>query len=355
MRIEPEDLRVEPLDEVAERLGRDAVLHVVLAVGEGEAALDQELARLLGARDRDHRVARAVRDERGQVLEARLHRDRLGQLLREPRRERDQAREAARIAQHEVVREHAALAEAHHDDLAPIDRVARDRGVEERAHLVAGALDVGGRRRAHRRELEPAEAEEALADLEGERPLGGRASSIRRPGSPGRARAGRGRWRPSRGGRGSWDGARRRAVRARCRGAAFNETGSRLRRLLILKTPCRPSIPAIRAASSTRSGTRTAVRELPNGQTQLLIGLHLIHEVTSPQAFADAARDGPRGALPAAHLRDRRPHHPDRLAGRARSTTRWPRTMMRELEHNCARVTASRSSTRRAGSRASCT
>ena len=29
-----------------------------------------------------------------------------------------------------------------------------------------------------------------------------------------------------------------------------------------------------------------SVRELPNGQTQLLIGLHLIHEVTSPQAFA---------------------------------------------------------------------
>ena len=28
-----------------------------------------------------------------------------------------------------------------------------------------------------------------------------------------------------------------------------------------------------------------AVRELANGQTQLLIGTHLIHEVTSPQAF----------------------------------------------------------------------
>ena len=28
-----------------------------------------------------------------------------------------------------------------------------------------------------------------------------------------------------------------------------------------------------------------SVRELPNGQTQLFIGLHLIHEVTSPQAF----------------------------------------------------------------------
>src|SRR5262245_64644610 len=29
------------------------------------------------------------------------------------------------------------------------------------------------------------------------------------------------------------------------------------------------------------------VRELPTGQTQLFIGLHLIHEVTSPQAFAE--------------------------------------------------------------------
>src|SRR4029450_6389639 len=27
------------------------------------------------------------------------------------------------------------------------------------------------------------------------------------------------------------------------------------------------------------------VRTLPNGQTQLFVGLHLIHEVTSPQAF----------------------------------------------------------------------
>jgi len=30
---------------------------------------------------------------------------------------------------------------------------------------------------------------------------------------------------------------------------------------------------------------RHAVRKLPNGQTQLYIGLHLVHEVTSPQAF----------------------------------------------------------------------
>ena len=29
------------------------------------------------------------------------------------------------------------------------------------------------------------------------------------------------------------------------------------------------------------------VRELPTSQTQLFIGLHLIHEVTSPQAFEE--------------------------------------------------------------------
>jgi 3-isopropylmalate/(R)-2-methylmalate dehydratase large subunit len=30
---------------------------------------------------------------------------------------------------------------------------------------------------------------------------------------------------------------------------------------------------------------------LPSGQTQLFIGLHLIHEVTSPQAFAMMRED----------------------------------------------------------------
>lgn len=35
-----------------------------------------------------------------------------------------------------------------------------------------------------------------------------------------------------------------------------------------------------------------AVRELPSGQTQLLIGLHLVHEVTSPQAFQMLREDG---------------------------------------------------------------
>jgi 3-isopropylmalate/(R)-2-methylmalate dehydratase large subunit len=41
-----------------------------------------------------------------------------------------------------------------------------------------------------------------------------------------------------------------------------------------------------------------AVRPLPNGQTQLYIGLHLVHEVTSPQAFADLAARGWRVRAP---------------------------------------------------------
>jgi 3-isopropylmalate/(R)-2-methylmalate dehydratase large subunit len=41
-----------------------------------------------------------------------------------------------------------------------------------------------------------------------------------------------------------------------------------------------------------------AVRRLPNGQTQLYVGLHLVHEVTSPQAFAELAARGWRVRAP---------------------------------------------------------
>ena len=41
-----------------------------------------------------------------------------------------------------------------------------------------------------------------------------------------------------------------------------------------------------------------AVRRLPNGQTQLYVGLHLIHEVTSPQAFEELKSRGLRVAAP---------------------------------------------------------
>ena len=67
------------------------------------------------------------------------------------------------------------------------------------------------------------------------------------------------------------------------------------------------------------------VRELPSGQTQLFIGLHLIHEVTSPQAFQMLREQRLDGAVPRAHGRDGRPHHPDRHAGAARSPTSRPK------------------------------
>ena len=40
------------------------------------------------------------------------------------------------------------------------------------------------------------------------------------------------------------------------------------------------------------------VQELPNGQTQLFVGLHMIHEVTSPQAFGMLKERGYDVAFP---------------------------------------------------------
>src|SRR3954463_15722170 len=41
-----------------------------------------------------------------------------------------------------------------------------------------------------------------------------------------------------------------------------------------------------------------AVRVLPSGQTQLFVGLHLVHEVTSPQAFDMLRQHGWKVAFP---------------------------------------------------------
>src|SRR3989449_2166150 len=41
-----------------------------------------------------------------------------------------------------------------------------------------------------------------------------------------------------------------------------------------------------------------AVRTLPSGQTQLFVGLHLIHEVTTPQAFDMLRQNGWGVAFP---------------------------------------------------------
>ena len=67
------------------------------------------------------------------------------------------------------------------------------------------------------------------------------------------------------------------------------------------------------------------VRKLPNGQTQLFIGLHLIHEVTSPQAFDMLRERGLEGASSRADVGDGRSHRSDATSG-GRSSTCWPRT-----------------------------
>ena len=79
---------------------------------------------------------------------------------------------------------------------------------------------------------------------------------------------------------------------------------------------------------------RHAVRTLPNGQTQLYIGLHLVHEVTSPQAF---------DALQSRGWRVRAPHRtfatldhimPTRPEARPFSDL-MAETMASALERNC--------------------
>ena len=48
------------------------------------------------------------------------------------------------------------------------------------------------------------------------------------------------------------------------------------------------------------------VRRLPSGQTQLFVGLHLVHEVTSPQAFAEMRERGLKVAYPDRTFADRK-------------------------------------------------
>src|SRR5271169_1384803 len=60
----------------------------------------------------------------------------------------------------------------------------------------------------------------------------------------------------------------------------------------------RSSIHAMPKSLFEKVWSAHAVRELANGQTQLLIGTHLIHEVTSPQAFGMMRDLGLKVAMP---------------------------------------------------------
>jgi 3-isopropylmalate/(R)-2-methylmalate dehydratase large subunit len=77
-----------------------------------------------------------------------------------------------------------------------------------------------------------------------------------------------------------------------------------------------------------------AVRQLPTGQTQLFIGLHLVHEVTSPQAFDMIRARGLRVAFP--HRTFATVDHIVPTANRARPfLDTMAEQMMTSLERNC--------------------
>ena len=76
------------------------------------------------------------------------------------------------------------------------------------------------------------------------------------------------------------------------------------------------------------------VRELPNGQTQLFIGLHLVHEVTSPQAFAALDERGLRVRFPERTFATVDHIIPTESQARPLSDA-LAETMMGALERNC--------------------
>jgi 3-isopropylmalate/(R)-2-methylmalate dehydratase large subunit len=76
------------------------------------------------------------------------------------------------------------------------------------------------------------------------------------------------------------------------------------------------------------------VRTLPNGQTQLYIGLHLVHEVTSPQAFAELRERGWRVRAPERTFATVDHIVPTRVQARPFADT-MAETMTTALERNC--------------------
>ncbi len=67
---------------------------------------------------------------------------------------------------------------------------------------------------------------------------------------------------------------------------------------------------------------RHVVHARPGEPDLLYIDLHLVHEVTSPQAFDGLRLSGRRGAPARAHRRHRGPQRPDRATSTSRSPTR---------------------------------
>jgi 3-isopropylmalate/(R)-2-methylmalate dehydratase large subunit len=77
-----------------------------------------------------------------------------------------------------------------------------------------------------------------------------------------------------------------------------------------------------------------AVRTLPNGQTQLFVGLHLVHEVTSPHAFAELGGRGWPVRWPGRTVATMDHIVPTREAARPFADP-LAEAMAKALEHNC--------------------
>jgi 3-isopropylmalate/(R)-2-methylmalate dehydratase large subunit len=78
------------------------------------------------------------------------------------------------------------------------------------------------------------------------------------------------------------------------------------------------------------------VRVLPNGQTQLLVGLHLVHEVTSPQAFSMMRERGLKLRFPGRTFATVDHIVPTTIAGRNRPLLDvLAEDMLSHLERNC--------------------
>ena len=79
--------------------------------------------------------------------------------------------------------------------------------------------------------------------------------------------------------------------------------------------------------------------EQEGGASLIYVDLHLVHEVTSPQAFEGLRLAGPQGPPAGPHARDGRPQRSDRPARAHRRSTRsrdhLSRKQVEALEHNC--------------------
>ena len=112
-----------------------------------------------------------MRDEDGETRSRRLRREGTGHLFGQPGRHRDEAGITGGIAQRERVGHHAALTEAHQDELAGVYRVLAQQGVEKSSQLVDGSREGREVRRSARTDGKPAVAHLALADLHRHRAL----------------------------------------------------------------------------------------------------------------------------------------------------------------------------------------